>query len=126
LFLPKSVYENLPFVYFIVSGCFMTFSVSWPMLLSAGLFYVAGCITLVIRSSHRRIDKHNTNFLPSKIPELVYEFLPYTYGAIGIFTIMVTSDAKFQFCAFILIVLAIRNLLCRHNNRTKTSNKLFK
>jgi hypothetical protein len=118
LFLPKVVYENLPYVYFIFSGFLLTFEMTWPILFSANLFYSAGCITLVSRSANRRLDRQKNLGIKHKIPELLYEYLPYIYSAIGIFTIMITKNALFQFCAFTLLVLAVRNLLCRHKNRT--------
>jgi hypothetical protein len=121
LFVPKSVYENLPFAYFIVSGYLLTFEMTWPILISAGLFYSAGCITLVTRSEHRRMDKHKQAEGKYIIPELFYEYLPYIYSAVGVFTIMITKKPFFQFCAFTLIVLAVRNLLCRHNNRIRSA-----
>jgi hypothetical protein len=124
VFLPKSVYENLPYIYFIISGYLLTFEMTWPMLISSGLFYSAGCITLVTRSGHRRMDKQKNVTQEYKIPELFYEYLPYTYAAVGVFTLMITKYSLFQFCAFTLIVLAVRNLLCRHNNRCRSA-KLF-
>ncbi|MFT6900294.1 MAG: hypothetical protein ACJAXS_000456 [Colwellia sp.] len=117
VFVPKFIYENLPFAYFIVSGYLLTFDMTWPMLTSAGLFYSAGCITLVTRSAYRRLDKQKQLSIKNKLPELLYEYLPYIYSAVGVFTIMITRNPLFQFCAFTLIVLAIRNLLCRRSNR---------
>lgn len=119
LFVPRAIYENLPFAYYIVSGYLLTFEMTWPILISAGLFYSAGCITLVTRSANRRMDKYKDQSKQYKIPLLFYEYLPYTYGAIGIFTLMITKNSLFQFGAFTLIVLAVRNLLCRHNNRCR-------
>ncbi|TWX53331.1 hypothetical protein [Colwellia hornerae] len=124
MFVPKALYENLPFGYFIVSGYLLTFNMTWPMLISAGLFYSAGCVTLVTRSANRRLDKQKQLGITNKLPELLYEYLPFIYGAIGVFTLVITKNSLFQFCAFTLIVLALRNLLCRHNNRN-SSAKLF-
>jgi hypothetical protein len=118
LFVPKVIYENLPYAYFIISGYLLTYEVTWPVMISAGLFYSAGCITLVSRSANRRIDKQKKLGIRNKIPELLYEYLPYIYSAVGVFTIMITKNALFQFFAFTLLVLAVRNILCRHNNRT--------
>jgi len=118
LFIPKTIYENLPFAYFITSGFLLTFEISVAILISAVLFYSAGCVTLVTRSAHRRIDKHKSLGEKYKIPQILYEYLPYTYSAVGVFTLMITKNALFQFCAFTLIVLAVRNLMCRHSNRS--------
>ncbi|MFB0981657.1 MAG: hypothetical protein QMC62_12165 [Alteromonadaceae bacterium] len=124
MFVSKAIYENLPFTYFIISGYLLTFEMTWPILSSAGLFYSAACVTLVSRSANRRLDKQKKLGIKNKTPELLYEYLPYIYSAVGVFTIMVTKNPLFQFFAFSLLVLAVRNLLCRHKNRT-SGVKLF-
>jgi hypothetical protein len=124
LFVPKYIYENLPFTYFIISGFLLTFEMTWPIIFSAGLFYSAACITLVSRSANRRLDKQKKLGINNKTPELLYEYLPYIYSAVGVFTLMITNNPLFQFFAFSLLVLAVRNLLCRHKNRT-SGVKLF-
>lgn len=121
--LPKVIYENLPFAYFILSGYLLSLDGSWPMIFSAALFYGAACITFVVRSAHRRLDKHSAHSIKHILPELIYEYLPYGYAAIGIFIIMVTKNPMFQFLAFSLFIIAIRNLVCRHKNRSKKPSK---
>jgi len=121
--LPKVVYENLPYGYFIISGYLLSIGKAWPMFFSAILFYCAGCITLVVRSAHRRLDKHPTKLLRHVLPELIYEYMPYGLAAIGIFILMITANPIFQFAAFTLFVIALRNLMCRHNNRRKKPSK---
>jgi hypothetical protein len=123
VFVPKPLYENLPYIYFIISGYLLTINHSWPVIFSSALFYGAACITLVSRSANRRLDKykdkHKTPSIKHVLPELLYEYLPYGYGAIALFTIMLTSNALFQFIAFTFFVLALRHLLCRRQNRSK-------
>lgn len=118
--LPKVIYENLPYLYFLVSGALLVIGDSWALIFSAALFYSVACIVLVTRSANRRRDKSNgKHLIRHKLPEFIYEYLPYGYGAISIFTLMSTKHPVFQFIAFALFVLALRNLMCRHNNRTK-------
>lgn len=118
--LPKFIYENLPYIYFLNSGALLVIGEGWALIFSAALFYSVACIVLVTRSSHRRLDKNNPRkMIKHQIPEMVYEYLPYIYGAVAIFTLMSTKQPVFQFMAFALFVLALRNLMCRHNNRNK-------
>lgn len=114
---PSFIYENLPYIYFCISGFLLVNNTSEIIFISATIFYCAGCITLVTRSAHRRIDKQKK--LENKMPELIYEYLPYIYIASAIFMLMVTTNAIVQFFSFILIVVALRNLLCRRANRIK-------
>lgn len=117
--LPKVVYENLPYIYFLISGGLLVFGNEWALIFSAGIFYVVACIVLVSRSANRRLDKHKDKSIKYYFPELIYEYLPYSYGAIGIFVLMITDNSIYQFGAFALFVLALRNLMCRKNNRNK-------
>jgi hypothetical protein len=117
--LPKVIYENLPYIYFLISGGLLVLGDEWALIFSAGLFYIVACIVLVSRSAHRRLDKHKSKSFKYLFPELVYEYLPYTYGAIGIFVLMSSVNPLYQFAAFALLILALRNLLCRNNNRAK-------
>ena len=66
MFVPKVIYENLPYAYFIISGYLLTYEMTWPVMISAVLFYSAGCITLVSRSANRRIDKQKKHKHPNK------------------------------------------------------------
>jgi len=118
--LPKIIYENLPYIYFLISGGLLVLGNEWALIFSSGIFYAAACIVLVTRSAHRRLDKQKNLAVKHFFPELVYEYLPYTYGAVGLFILMTTKDSFFQFGGFILLVLALRNLLCRRSNRNKT------
>lgn len=117
--LPKTVYENLPYIYFLISGGLLVLGSEWALIFSAGVFYVVACIVLVSRSAHRRLDKYKRKPLKYLFPELVYEYLPYTYCAIGIFVLMSTTNPFYQFSGFALLILALRNLLCRKSNRAK-------
>ncbi|GLX80068.1 hypothetical protein tinsulaeT_34080 [Thalassotalea insulae] len=117
--LPKVIYENLPYLYFLLSGALLAYGDSWYYIFSGAIFYIVACVVLVTRSAHRRLDKQNYRAIKHALPELLYEYLPYTYGAIGIFILMSTRQPILQFVAFALFVLALRNLVCRRTNRSK-------
>lgn len=123
MFYPKFIYENLPYVYFLVCAYLLAFFDAWVVFASAGLFYCAGCITLVTRSGYRRLDRYKDNHEhKNTLPELLYEYLPYIYFAIGMSIILKTSLPALQFLAFCLMIVALRNLLFRINNRRKAKS----
>ncbi|MBA6391833.1 hypothetical protein H4J38_13750 [Colwellia sp. BRX10-3] len=123
MFYPKIIYENLPYAYFLVCAYLLAFYDTWPVFVSAGLFYCAGCITLVTRSGYRRLDRRkDTEKNPIKknnLPEWLYEYLPYGYFAVAMVIVLKTTLPALQFLAFCLMIMALRNLLFRKNNRRK-------
>lgn len=126
MFYPKCIYENLPYAYFLVCGYLIAFYDTWPVFVSVGLFYLAGCATLVTRSGYRRLDRYKANEKQpnnkNTLPEWLYEYLPYTYFAFATVMLLNTSLPSLQFLAFFLMMLALRNLLFRVNNRRKAKS----
>jgi hypothetical protein len=116
----EPIYENLPFIYFGIGALLLAYDTSWLMMFSAGLFYGAGSVTLVVRSSYRRLDTHKNK--KKFIPEMLYEYSPYLYHGVAVILLIKTNSPSLQFLAFILMILALRNLLCRKNNRAKNSS----
>lgn len=119
MILPERIYENLPFGYFVVSGGLVILGDSWLYIVSATLFYGAGCITLVTRSANRRRDKKNLQSIKQVLPEILYEYLPYGYIALGVFIILIVEQEVIQFLAFTLSIYGLRNIMCRHANRNR-------
>lgn len=117
------VYDNFPYLLFALSGYLLLFHDLWPLRLSAAMFYGIGCIILVSRSATARLDAEKHLKMKHRVPEVVYEYAPYWYAATAVFLLMAFEMAIVQFVAFILIVLAIRNLILRHSNRTKAPSK---
>ena len=99
---------------------------SWPVFVSVGLLYCAGCITLVTRSEYRRVDRRKSDddnsIKKNKLPEWIYEYLPYGYFAVAMVIVLKTTSSALQFIAFCLMILALRNLLFRMNNRRKAKS----
>ncbi len=123
MYLPKPIYENLPYAYFLISGYLLTFYQGWQMMLSAALFYGAGSIVIVTRSANRRLDNRHKRII-HRIPENLYEYLPFIYGAVALFLIIAVDVEWLKFIAVVLAVIALKNILMRHNNRTKPPKKL--
>jgi len=115
----QKLVENIPFICFAISGYLLFFFNSWELRVSAAMFYGIGCIILVSRSAVGRLDRKSKKKVIHQLPEVLYEYLPYWYGATAIFLVLITDNPFLQFIAFILIIIAVRNLICRHNNRTK-------
>jgi hypothetical protein len=109
-----------------VCAYLLAFYDSWPVFVSVGLLYCAGCITLVTRSEYRRVDRRKSdddNFIKkNKLPEWIYEYLPYGYFAVAMVIVLKTTSSALQFIAFCLMILALRNLLFRMNNRRKAKS----
>ena len=125
MYYPKFIYENLPYAYFLVCAYLLAFYDTWPVLSSAGLLYCAGCITLVTRSEYRRVDRRKdveNSSVKKKLPEWLYEYLPYGYFAVAMVIVLKTTLPALQFIAFCLMILALRNLLFRINNRRKAKS----
>lgn len=126
MYYPKFIYENLPYAYFLVCAYLLAFYDSWPVFVSVGLLYCAGCITLVTRSEYRRVDRRKSDddksIKKNKLPEWIYEYLPYGYFAVAMVIVLKTTSSALQFIAFCLMILALRNLLFRMNNRRKAKS----
>lgn len=126
MFYPTFIYENLPYAYFLVCAYLMAFYDTWPVFVSVGLFYVAGCATLVTRSGYRRLDRYKaTEKQPNNkntLPEWLYEYLPYSYFGVATLMLLKTSLPALQFLAFLLMMVALKNLLFRVSNRRKAKS----
>ncbi len=117
------LYDNLPYIVFALSGYILLYHNEWQLMVSAAMFYGIGCILLVSRSASHRLDPKNKRKIRHHLPEFLYEYLPYWYGATAIFLLVAFEEALMQFLAFILVILALRNLILRHNNRSKSPSK---
>jgi hypothetical protein len=126
MFYPKFIYENLPYVYFLGCAYLLAFYDTWPVIASASLFYIAGCVTLVTRSGYRRLDRYkDTENNPNNkktLPEWLYEYLPYSYFAAAMVIVLKSSLPQLQLLAFCLMTMALKNLLFRVNNRRKAKS----
>lgn len=123
MFYPKFIYENLPYLYFFICAYLLAFYSSWIVYFSAGLFYLVGSITLVKRSGYRRVDRFKNNKSSKQaLPEVIYEYLPFAYFAVAMTLVLKTNHQALQFLAFCLMIVALRNLIFRINNRRKAKS----
>ena len=86
MYIPKSLYEALPYLY-IAIGLLVYRLIDSPLVyLCAALLYTAGALIWITRSAFRRKNsrhlvenrKHRIRF-----PDRLYEFLPFIYIALG-------------------------------------------
>ncbi len=119
----ERIKENIPFLFFFLSGYILIFHDAWQLMISAAMFYGVGCVLIVTRSAVHRLDLESKRKIKHHLPEIVYEYAPYWLAATAIFLMLFFKNAAIQFVAFIIIVFALRNLLLRHNNRVKKPSK---
>lgn len=117
MFYPKVIYENLPLAYLMISGYLLAQHDMKPMLFASILFYCAGCVTFVERSANRRQDKGSSHSKKRFIPQLIYEYTPYSIVGISVIAMMKNTHEVWHFFAISFIILSLRHLLCRHFNR---------
>ncbi|MGB1261575.1 MAG: hypothetical protein ACPG52_01590 [Cognaticolwellia sp.] len=123
MFYPKFIYENLPYLYFIIAVYLLAFYDAWVVYASSALFYVVGAIMLVTRSSHRRVDRYKDGKnIKATLPTVIYEYLPYVYLASSVTLLLKVQIHVVQFIAFCLMILALRNIILRVNNRKKAKS----
>ena len=99
MYIHKSVYEILPYLYIAIGIAIYTgvtlfsevtifaFFDSSLIYLSTALLYAAGSLVWVARSAYRR--KNSKNHIENRkglirFPEPVYEYLPFVYLALGL------------------------------------------
>lgn len=117
MFLPKAVYEPLPYLYFALSIFIIVQQSHWVLALSALLFYLAGCVVLIKRSENRRKDTQRKTLNHFRLPVTLYEFLPFIYIACAVAVVVNTVTPVPQIVASAIFVVAVRNLVCRYVNR---------
>lgn len=87
MYLPKSLYEALPYLY-IASGVAIFMAIGGPWVyLSASLLYAAGALVWVTRSAYRRKNsRHRIRNRKGRVrfPEQLYEYLPFIYLGLGL------------------------------------------
>ncbi len=115
--------ENLPYIVFTLSGYLIIFHDDWRLMVSAAMFYGIGCVLLVSRSAAHRLDIKSHRKIRHHLPEILYEYMPYWYGATAIFLLVYFDKPWVQFIALLLAIIAVRNLILRHNNRCKEPSK---
>tara|TARA_R110002111_G_scaffold21935_1_gene50514 strand:- start:191 stop:568 length:378 start_codon:yes stop_codon:yes gene_type:complete len=123
VFYPKVIYENLPYLCFLICAYLVAFYDTWMVYTSAGLFYIVACIMLVQRSNYRRVDRYKDNEkYRQTLPPIIYEYMPYAYFAIAMILLLKTQFPALQFLAFCLMIIALKNMLFRINNRRKAKS----
>lgn len=90
MYIPKSLYEALPYLYIAISVALFMLLDSPLIYVSAAFLYAAGALVWVTRSSYRRKNsRHQVENRKNRLqfPERVYEYLPFIYMALGVVTL---------------------------------------
>ncbi len=91
MYIYKSLYEVLPYLYIVSSIVLFTMERSPWLYLSIASLYAAGALVWVTRSSYRR---RNSKFQVRnrkdrfRFPEGLYEYLPFIYLGLGLLSVM--------------------------------------
>ncbi|WP_371374194.1 hypothetical protein [Thalassotalea aquiviva] len=97
------------------------------MFLPAALFYFAGAFVWCMRSQARRKDtpsKFAKSILNTRIPDTLYELLPFIQFGVGVSVTQFLSHDLALFGGCVLIFLGAKNLIMRIINRRKYSADL--
>lgn len=119
----EKLQANLPYIFFMLSGYLLIFHQDIGLMVSAAMFYGVGCVMLVTRSAVHRLDLASKRKIRHHMPEVVYEYYPYWILATAVFLLVAFEHAALQFLAFIMLIISLRNLVLRHNNRVKLPSK---
>ncbi|WP_421865683.1 hypothetical protein [Motiliproteus sp.] len=87
MYIPKSLYEALPYLYIAIGVALFMLLDSPFIYVSAACLYGAGALVWVTRSSYRRKNsRHQVENRKNRLlfPERLYEYLPFIYMAVGV------------------------------------------
>ena len=108
----------LPLVFFVF--CIWAVLTNAPhqvLLLAASLYCLASIITVHFYLTYKSPYPFGKRTIKSRLPHIVYEYLPFVYGAFSLAIIYISQHVAITFVAIGLMVLAARHILCRFHNR---------
>tara|TARA_R110001583_G_C5671699_1_gene411407 strand:- start:190 stop:609 length:420 start_codon:yes stop_codon:yes gene_type:complete len=124
---PKVIYENLPYIYFLLSIIILSTADNAILFGSAALFYFAGSITWTSRSHARRLDtpnKYAKSFFNRRLNDSLYELMPFIQLAIGTVLVMSFDNQIIVFISVALCIYSIQNIVLRIINRKRDDVEL--
>lgn len=108
----------LPLVCFVF--CIWVVAIKAPshvLLLAASLYCLASIITVHFYLAYKSSYPFGKRTIKSRLPHIVYEYLPFIYGAFALTIIYISQHVAITLVAIGLLVLAARHILCRFHNR---------
>jgi len=125
--IPKVIYENLPYIYFLLSIIILSKADNLILFGSAALFYFAGSLTWTSRSHARRLDtpnKYAKSFFSRRLNDSLYELMPFIQFAIGTGLIMFFDNPILILISSALCIYSIQNIVLRIIHRKKSDVEL--
>ena len=87
------------------------------MITAISLYCLASIITVHLYLSYNFAHPFGKRTLKARLPHLLYEYLPFIYGAVALAIIYISQHLAVTLSAIGLLVLGLRHLLCRFHNR---------
>ncbi|OUS27932.1 hypothetical protein A9Q98_08620 [Thalassotalea sp. 42_200_T64] len=125
--LPKIVYENMPYLYFVASALCFVYAENIYLFFSAAILYFAGTFVWCMRSSYRRKDtpsRFAKSIFNFRLGDSLYELMPFLEFALGICIIHFFTIDIVIACGFIFCFIGVKNLIMRIINRRKYTAEL--
>ncbi|BDM63649.1 hypothetical protein NFHSH190041_11010 [Shewanella sp. NFH-SH190041] len=114
----RPLYETLPYAYLVLSIiCLLSLQAPIALAFALLIFIIASYI-LILRSANRRTDPLTRR--RCGLPKGLYEFLPYLYFGIALFTLKLSHQTWLQITAIALLCYALRIWLSRQQFRRHT------
>lgn len=115
--LSKPIYEKLPHLYVIVGiSLFFLYKNIAIELAGAALYYIAA-IVWIKRSDYRRQTRIKTTVQYIRIPQPIYEFYPFMFIAIALFTVKYYPQPLPLAAALLLALVGLKTLVLRRQSR---------
>jgi hypothetical protein len=127
MYLPKIVYENVPYAYFATSVYCITHGDNFIWYCSAALFYLAGAMVWCSRSNARRKNSPCPNaaaFFSYRLGDSLYELSPFIYFGVGFVGAYFFENNLVMTVSVLVCILAVRNLALRIIHRNKANADL--
>lgn len=123
----QPIYEALPFGYLLTGSSLILLSESGLLWFSGGLFFSAGAMIWVLRSSFRRRTTPFPNSLKKMfMPEWMYEAKPFSYFLFGIFSFHVIQQLYLIWIPFVFILHGWQLFLRRtHHRKHRIPHSVF-
>lgn len=115
--LPNYLYETLPYGYMTAGAAAVVFTPGYVAAMSGALLILAGALVWILRSEHRRGDRHKLQLKSGVLPFWVYEIQPFAYVIAGLLCWQLSHNQFVYPFALIFIVVGAQVFVMRSSQR---------
>lgn len=115
--LPKPIYELMPYFYLSGGITEIYYLQSTIATVSGVLFFVAGAMIWILRSNHRRCDSQLSRKRDARLPEELYEMLPFLYMLVGALLVTFSTSYLLYAIAALLFLAGLHFVVVRTVHR---------